>query len=124
MSNIAKKILVVDDEPDIVEYLRFVLEGAGYEITTALDGQQALKSIEAARPDLVLLDQMMPLMEGSEVLRRLKADEQTKDIPVVMLTAQDSAADMMKGWQSGTDLYLLKPIMGAELVDYINCILA
>ena len=123
MSDIAKKILVVDDEPDIVDYLRVVLEQAGYHVTTASNGHEALERVAAIRPDLVVLDQMMPLMDGLETLRRLKSDESTKDIPVVTLTAQDSAADMQSGWKSGTDLYLLKPILRADLLDYVECIL-
>ncbi|HEX8550813.1 MAG TPA: response regulator [Abditibacteriaceae bacterium] len=120
----AKRILVVDDEPETVAVLRAILEYAGYEVSAAHNGVEALASVAAGHPDLILLDQMMPEMDGSEALRRLKSNEETKQIPVVILSAKDKPADLMKGWESGTDLYLIKPITGPELTDYIKCILA
>ncbi|HEX8550746.1 MAG TPA: response regulator [Abditibacteriaceae bacterium] len=119
----SKQILVVDDEPNVVSVLRIMLEHAGYKVSTAGNGVQALESVAASRPDLILLDQMMPQMDGTQVLRNLKGRDETKDIPVVILSAKDEPADLMKGWESGTDLYLVKPIVGAELTDYIDCIL-
>jgi DNA-binding response OmpR family regulator len=120
---VSKQILVVDDEPNVVSVLRIMLEHAGYKVSTAGNGVQALESVAASRPDLILLDQMMPQMDGTQVLRNLKGRDETKDIPVVILSAKDEPADLMKGWESGTDLYLVKPIVGAELTDYIDCIL-
>jgi CheY-like chemotaxis protein len=118
----SKRILIVDDEPDTVAVLRILMEHEGYEVSTASNGKQALDSVAASKPDLILLDQMMPQMDGSEALRHLKSDEATKDIPVVILSAKDKPADLMKGWESGTDLYLIKPITGPELTDYLKCI--
>ena len=119
----ALKILVVDDEPDTLEVLRAILEHADYEVTTAKNGLQALESVAAHKPDLIMLDQMMPEMDGFEALRRLKSNDATKHIPVVILSARDKPDDLQQGWKSGTDLYLVKPVTGNELTDYVNCIL-
>ena len=119
----SKKILIVDDEPQVLRLLQLSLEQAGYQVTTAGNGQEALEHVANDRPDLVLLDSVMPLMDGTEVVRRLKGNTDTAQIPVVILTANDSPNDMEKSWQSGTDLYLTKPILTAELLDYIHTIL-
>jgi DNA-binding response OmpR family regulator len=119
----AQKILIVDDEPDTLTVLRVILEQADYDISTATNGREALESVASNPPELIILDQMMPEMDGLEALRRLKANPATKDIPVIILSAKDRTDDMIKGWENGTDLYLVKPINGAELTDYVNCIL-
>lgn len=118
-----KRILVVDDERDIVAFIKACLERAGYQVGTAKNGREALEYVAANKPDLILIDQMMPEMDGLETLKKLKSDAATSGIPAVMLTAKDAPADMMKGWESGTDLYLVKPIMPRELLEYIQCIL-
>ncbi|HEX8832607.1 MAG TPA: response regulator [Abditibacteriaceae bacterium] len=118
-----KKILVVDDEPDIVEMLAMNLIKSGYEVVSGQNGVEALELVAEHKPDLVLLDVMMPEMSGLDALKRLKADLATQNIPVVMLTAKDSPADMAEGWDNGSDLYLIKPIVPSELMEFIKVIL-
>jgi two-component system alkaline phosphatase synthesis response regulator PhoP len=120
----SKFILLVDDEPDVIYALKVSLEQAGYRVSTAENGQQALHTVANDRPDLILMDRMMPVMDGLEALRRLKDNPSTAHIPVVLLTGQDSYQDMEEGWKNGTDLYLTKPVFPAELLDYIRCILS
>lgn len=120
----SKKILVVDDEQDACRLLQVNLEHAGYQVTTAENGQDALESIFIDMPDLIVLDQAMPVMDGFEVLRELKRNPATAEIPVVMLTANSSDAGKSEGWRSGTDLYLVKPVLPAELLEFIKCVFA
>ena len=105
----AKKILAVDDERHIVRLVQVNLERQGFEVVTAYDGKEALEKVEAENPDLIVLDVMMPYMDGFEVLQNLKRNQNTRDIPVIMLTAKAQDADVFKGWQSGVDCYLTKP---------------
>ena len=95
------KILVVDDEPDIVDYLVTQLAERGYATLTARDGQQALAQVAAEAPDLILLDWVMPVMDGLEVCRRLKASEETRLIPVIIVTALDGIDSRIKGIKIG-----------------------
>jgi two-component system alkaline phosphatase synthesis response regulator PhoP/two-component system response regulator VicR len=115
-----KKILAVDDEPSIRRLVEVNLQRAGYAITTAPDGQAALNQIAHERPDMVLLDVMMPRMDGFELLRRLKADPATAGIPVLMLTARAQDADVFRGLQSGADFYLTKPFNPQELLIWVQ----
>jgi DNA-binding response OmpR family regulator len=115
-----KKILAVDDEPSIRRLVEVNLQRAGYAITTAPDGQAALSQIARERPDMVLLDVMMPRMDGFELLRRLKADPATAGIPVLMLTARAQDADVFRGLQSGADFYLTKPFNPQELLIWVQ----
>ena len=103
-----KKILAVDDEKHIVRLVQANLERAGYQVVTANDGKEALQKVAEENPDLVVLDVMMPYMDGFEVLQNLRRNPSTRDIPVVMLTAKAQDADVFKGWQSGVDCYLTK----------------
>ncbi len=121
--SLPKTILVVDDEPDIITLLRINFEQQGYTVTTASNGREALEQVAIRKPDIILLDQMMPEMSGLEVAQELKADEATAAIPVVMLSAKDSYDDMSQGWQSGIDLYLVKPIDLQELESIVETIL-
>jgi DNA-binding response OmpR family regulator len=121
--NMPHKILIVDDEPDVIRIIELNLKQAGYDVITAQDGETALQQAAAEQPDLILMDQIMTGMSGSEAVRRLKANDATADVPVVILTAQNTTEDMMESWESGTDLYLTKPIMPAELIDIIKTIL-
>ena len=105
----AKTILVVDDERHIVRLVEVNLERAGYEVTTAYDGVEALEAVQAKVPDMIILDVMMPRMDGFETLKKLRADDKSKEIPVIMLTAKAQDADIFKGWSSGVDSYLTKP---------------
>ncbi len=115
-----KRILVVDDEPHIVRLVQVNLEREGYEVLTAYDGVEALEKVAAEKPDMVVLDVMMPRMNGFEVLKKLKADESTRDIPVIMLTAKAQDADVFRGWQSGVDSYLTKPFNPMELLTFVR----
>jgi two-component system alkaline phosphatase synthesis response regulator PhoP/two-component system response regulator VicR len=115
-----KKILAVDDEKHIVRLIQVNLERAGYEVVTAFDGVEALKKVAEERPDLIVLDVMMPQMDGFETLKNLKANPQTRDIPVIMLTAKAQDADVFRGWQSGVDCYLTKPFNPLELLTFVK----
>ena len=121
--NRPKRILVVDDEPDICSALHMCLEHAGYHVTTAGNGRAALEQVAAARPDLILLDVMMPEVDGFEVLKRLRADAATADIIIVLLTARTEYDDMAKSWEQGADLHLSKPFNFVEVTDFVKCIL-
>ena len=116
----AKRILAVDDERHIVRLIQVNLERAGYEVLTAADGQQALETVAKEHPDLIVLDWMMPQLNGMETLKRLKANPATADIPVIMLTAKSQDADVFKGWQSGVDCYLTKPFNPMELLTFVK----
>jgi len=116
----AKKILAVDDERAIVRLVQVNLERHGYEVVTAFDGKEALEKVASELPDLIVLDVMMPYMDGFEVLQNLKKDPQTRDIPVIMLTAKAQDADVFRGWQSGVDCYLTKPFNPMELIAFVK----
>lgn len=120
------QVLVVDDEPDIVLFVQLNLELSGHEVRTATDGQAALAEIEAERPDAVILDVMMPNLDGWGVLERLKADpdESVRTIPVVMLTALDTDHDQARGGIEGAVRYLTKPITPDELVAALDDVLS
>jgi two-component system alkaline phosphatase synthesis response regulator PhoP/two-component system response regulator VicR len=115
-----KKILAVDDERHIVRLVEVNLQRAGYQVVTAYDGKEALEKVKSENPDLVVLDVMMPYMDGFEVLKNLKADPSTAEIPVIMLTAKAQDADVFRGWQSGVDCYLTKPFNPMELLTFVK----
>ena len=119
----AKKILVVDDETELVNFLQIRLEHGGYEVITAYDGENGLKKAKAEIPDLIILDIMMPGMDGYEVCRKIKIDPNTKDIPIIMLTARAQGVDELKGFESGTDVYVPKPYEFPLLVKEIKRLL-
>ena len=121
-----KRILVVDDHEDNIELLRARLEARGYEVEGASDGQAALDAVERICPDLILLDVMMPKMDGMEVVRRLKAKSEANElpfIPVIMQTALDSTENKVEGLGAGADDYITKPINFAELEARVNSLL-
>jgi len=113
-----KRVLAVDDEPHIVRLVQVTLERQGYTVIPAYDGKQALEKVESERPDMVVLDVMMPYLDGFEVLKQLKANPATMDIPVIMLTAKAQDADVFTGWSRGADCYLTKPFNPMELVTF------
>jgi DNA-binding response OmpR family regulator len=113
-------ILIVDDEPFNVDYLEQALADLGYETIRATNGQEALDKVAAEAPDLILLDVMMPGMDGFTVCRLLKAQEETRLIPIVIMTALDAMADRITGIQAGADDFLTKPLDEAELVARIE----
>ena len=116
-------ILVVDDVPDNVDILQMRLEAQGYEVTTAGDGLGALEKIRALLPDLVLLDVMMPKLDGIEAVKRLKADPSLPFIPVILVTAKADASDVIAGLESGGDDYLTKPVDHAALSARVRAML-
>src|SRR5262245_14912161 len=103
------KILIVDDEPFNVDYLEQELEDLDYGTLTAFNGQEALEQVTAGSPDLVLLDIMMPVMDGFTVLSQLKANKETRDIPVIIISAMNDLASIVKGIKLGAEDYLPKP---------------
>ena len=117
------KILVVDDEIYIVHILDFSLGMEGYEVLTALDGEQALERARAELPDLIVLDIMMPKLDGYETCKMLKADERTRNIPVILLSAKGRHTDQKVGFDVGADDYITKPFSPRKLVDRINTLL-
>src|SRR5215470_17119739 len=117
------KILVVDDEIYIVHILDFSLGMEGYEVITALDGEQAVERAVAEKPDLIVLDIMMPKLDGYETCRILKKEATTRDIPVILLSAKGRNIDQKIGFEVGADDYITKPFSPRKLVERINTIL-
>ena len=118
-----KKIFIADDESGFVSTLRSRLEFEGYEVTTAPDGKAALEKIPGEMPDLVLLDIMMPAMNGYQVCRELKENEDTSSIPILMLTAKSQESDKFWGKEAGADAYITKPFDMDELIAEIEGLL-
>ncbi len=119
----ASRVLVVEDEPDIRDLLAFHLEREGYQVSRAHSGTDALRQIRAGPPDLVLLDLMLPEMDGLEVCRRLRQDPATVALPVVMLTAKGEETDRVVGLELGADDYIVKPFSPKEVVARIRAVL-
>ena len=117
------KILIVDDEPAQLELLRYNLEKAGFETVQATDGQQALSAVETERPDLVVLDWMMPEASGIDVCRQLRARSETKSLPVIMLSARGEDGDKSLGLDNGADDYVTKPFSPRELIARVKALL-
>ena len=118
------RILIAEDEPNIFRMLEFRLKRLGHEILPAEDGGKALEIAASENPDLVMLDVMMPVLDGFQVLRRLKSDDQTKGIPVIMLTAKGQEKDIVTGIESGAFDYVTKPFSFPELIARIDRALA
>ena len=119
----AKRILVVDDEVESVKLIGLMLQRRGYEIIAARSGAQALEKAQADKPDLIILDVMMPDMDGYEVCRRLRADPATASMPIIMFTAKTMVDDKVAGFQAGADDYLTKPVHPEELASRIEAVL-
>jgi len=118
-----KKILVCDDEPYILMALTDAVEMEGYECVTAINGKEALEKARETLPDLIMLDIMMPYMDGFEVCRELKADAATRDIPIIMLTAKSQQVDIQRGKDAGADDYITKPFRPSTLRKKFNEVL-
>ncbi len=116
-------ILVVEDEAALVTLLRYNLEREGFRVAAAHDGEEALVMAAEERPDLVLLDWMLPLTSGLEVCRRLRRQPETRDVPILILTARGEEADKVRGLDSGADDYITKPFSPAELIARIRAVL-
>jgi len=121
MSN---KILIAEDEPSIVLSLEFLLKGAGYEVTIARDGNQALRMACLIRPDLIVLDIMLPLLDGFEVCRQFRENETLGHTKILMLTARGRGSEVEKSLALGADAYMTKPFSTRELVRKIGELLA
>ncbi|WP_339630206.1 phosphate regulon transcriptional regulator PhoB [uncultured Sneathiella sp.] len=117
------KILVVEDEPAMVELLRYNLESEGFDVATAHDGDEAMLALEEERPDMLLLDWMLPKVSGIEICRRLRRDQRHGNMPVIMITARGEEADRVRGLDVGADDYVAKPFSPAELMARIRAVL-
>jgi two-component system alkaline phosphatase synthesis response regulator PhoP len=117
------RILIVEDEPKMVAGLRDNFEYEGYEVLTAHDGLEGLDRALATSPDLVVLDVMMPKMDGFELTRRLREDEATSKMPIILLTARSQEADVQRGFDAGADDYIRKPFSPQELRARVQAIL-
>ncbi len=124
MASQRAKVLVVDDEPDVLLLCRVNLEFEGYEVVEATDGEQAIEQARTEAPDVVLLDVMMPKVDGWQVLTALKDDETLKDIPVVMLTAKVQDQDQVRGWSQGAADYITKPFSPLALSQVLQDVLS
>lgn len=119
-----KKILIADDEPNILISLEFLMKREGYTVVLARDGQEALSVIAGERPDLVLLDVMMPIKTGFDVCHEVRANDALKDTLIVMLTAKGRDTDVAKGLALGANAYMTKPFSTKELVQKVQELLA
>jgi DNA-binding response OmpR family regulator len=117
-------VLVVDDDPGVVELVSYKLTGAGYAVDAAPDGEAALSKVDKGGVDLLLLDILMPGISGLEVLERLRSAEPTSRLPVIMLTAKAQEADVERGFELGADDYIVKPFSPRELVSRVRAVLA
>ena len=118
-----KHILVIEDDPDLVELLRYNLERESYRVTSAGTGSEGLAELQRERPDLVILDLMLPEISGFEVCRRLRKNSETQNLPVIMLTARSEEADVIAGIEIGADDYIKKPFSPRELVARVGAVL-
>jgi two-component system alkaline phosphatase synthesis response regulator PhoP len=118
-----KTVTVVDDNPDIITIVKTILEGKGYHVLSASSGQELLNLLESQKPDLIILDIMMPEMDGLQVLTHLKGSADTASIPVILLTAKVQYEDVLGGYKLGADYYITKPFTSTQLVNGINLLL-
>jgi two-component system, OmpR family, alkaline phosphatase synthesis response regulator PhoP len=118
------RVLIADDNPQGVELLEAYLGDTGYEVATAFDGEETLQKVRDWRPELVLLDVMMPKLSGFEVCKRLKADPATRGVAVLMITALDQPSDVDRAVDAGTDDFLTKPINQTDLLRRVRALLA
>ncbi|HEV7503275.1 MAG TPA: response regulator [Vicinamibacteria bacterium] len=119
-----KKILAVDDDATALGALRQILVQKGYDVSTAPNGFEALKVLEAGAYDLVILDVSMPGLTGYDVCRKIRQEPRTQDLPVIFLTAKGMLVDMAEGEDSGSDLYLIKPVLATKLLNMVGMFLS
>lgn len=117
------RILLVDDEPDLVRLVSIRLEAEGYEVVVAMDGHEALAKARAEHPDLIILDLMLPKLNGYQVCALLKRDTRFQKIPIVLFTALADERDEKLGYESGADAYIRKPFQGSELLAQVRTLL-
>jgi len=119
-----KKILVVEDHAPTVKLIKAALEGQGHGVITAANGAEGLLRVNDSHPDIVILDLMMPIMDGHQMLRVIRENAATEKLPVVVLTAKSSDVDVVKGWRAGISYYLTKPFSVDELLAIVNRVLS
>jgi two-component system alkaline phosphatase synthesis response regulator PhoP len=117
------RVLVVDDEADLVRILQFGLQAIGYQVETASDGQEALKKARETKPDIILLDLMLPKLDGYKVCRLLKFDERYKNIPIIILSARTQEGDQLLAMEMGANRFVTKPYDFAEVRSHIEALL-
>ena len=122
-ANMAVKILVVDDEPNVLRMVSYALEVEGYEVIVATNGVEALSKVQTEAPDLIILDDMLPQMSGVEVCEQLRKQQETIDLPVIMLSAKTQVSDKVRGLEAGADEYISKPIAREELIARVKALL-
>jgi DNA-binding response OmpR family regulator len=120
----ADKILIVDDDPDTVKFINIMLSRLGYSVVAATSGMEALEKVQVEHPDLIILDVMMPGMDGYEVSRNLRRNPKTATTPILMFTAKTTIEDKLAGYDAGVNLYLTKPIHPIDLQANIRNLLA
>lgn len=118
-----KTIMIVDDNDDFVTVTRGILEGKGFAVISASNGQEVFNLLQEKRPDLIILDIVMPKMDGLEVLTRLRQTPETATIPVILLTAKGQYRDVLLGFKLGTDYYISKPFTSTQLINGVNLVL-
>ncbi len=121
---VAKRILIVDDDPAAVELVQYALKGEGFESLLAVSGAQGIAMAKEELPDLILLDVMLPEVDGFQVCRQLREDAATAAVPIIMLSARAQTSDLENGQQAGADLYLTKPIDLTELIQRVCSLLS
>ena len=117
------RVLIVDDEPDLIHILEFGLKTSGYEVEIAADGQEGLKKARESRPDIILLDLMLPKLDGYKVCRLLKFDERYRQIPIIILSARTQEGDQNLAKEMGANLFITKPYEFSEILAHIEALL-
>ncbi len=115
-----KKVLIVDDEPSIIVPLQFLMEQNGYETSVAFSGEEAIETVAASHPNLILLDIMLPIIDGFEVCQRVRENPEWNDIRIILLTAMGSDANIAKGLALGADAYITKPFSNSEVIAKVK----
>jgi DNA-binding response OmpR family regulator len=115
-----RRVLLAEDEPNIVESLTFLLERSGFEVVSETDGARALASVQADPPDVLVLDVMLPSLDGLEILRSLRADPRCAHVPVLMLTAKGQREDRENALSNGANMFVTKPFSNAELIAAVK----
>ena len=118
-----RTIIVVDDHPDVVDILRITLESKGFNVRCAYSGKDLFAGLEELKPDLIILDIMMPEMDGLKVLTRLRENSDTASIPVILLTALVQYEEVLRGYKTGADYYITKPFTSTQVLEGINLML-
>ena len=122
-SSLKPSVLIVEDEAALVELLSYNLEKNGFRTSIARDGEEAILAIAETKPDLVLLDWMLPYVSGIEICRRLRRDPETRELPIILLTARGEEGDRIRGLDSGADDYIVKPFSPSELIARVKAVI-